>query len=133
MSLITRCSKVSTRPRISSTCTLQSSPHCVESSWTPTTKLGICSQVQLRNLSFYIAHSLGKSSRKSNRRQNAYRNVTFIHQCFQKVYRVTAAGFPGTKRLSIFKGTDIVENRRISFLAEKFDTTLISACTENLS
>lgn len=42
-----RCSKVLTKPRISSMFTLQSSLHCVASNWTTTTKLGICSQVSV--------------------------------------------------------------------------------------
>lgn len=42
-----RCSKVLTKPRISSMFTLQSSLHCVALNWTTTTKLGICSQVSV--------------------------------------------------------------------------------------
>lgn len=46
-------------------CTLQFSPHCVESSWTPTIKRGICSQVQYALLAIYFSLSKGKKRRKS--------------------------------------------------------------------
>lgn len=65
---VSRCSKVLTRPRISSMCTLRSSPLCVESNWTPTTKQGICFQVHYAMVSFIYTLSVGQSSRKSNKR-----------------------------------------------------------------
>lgn len=45
-------------------CTLQSSPRCVESNWTPTIKQGICSQVQYAILVFYLVLLVEKKAVK---------------------------------------------------------------------